>query len=471
MSMSGEQGATERPAASASPVPLIAKLGFGLGGLGMAILLNGQGILLFYMTDTLGLAAGVGGTLLLVSKLYDMVTDPVMGTISDHSRTPWGRRRPWLLLGGVLSALAMGLLFSAPTFDDAGVRAAYMGFLLLLIATGYTVFNVPYLAMPAEMTEDYNDRTAIFSYRTAFAALGMIVAVLQPLLVQIYGGTAEDGQVADPKTGYAMMGWTLGALILIATLASFFLTERAPFTQRTQTSEPGFMVQARLALQNRPFALLALIKFLQLASLASVTSAVFFFITRVMEKPFLWISWFGLMSSAVIVVTMPLWVRLSARFGKRTIYIAATLGYALVVLTWFLAGPEEDLQTFLLRSMALGFFSAGVILMGPALLPDTIEYDYRRTGLRREGVFAGFYTTVEKLAFALGGFLIGMFLQAMGYVQAQAGQVVQQPESAINAIYFAVAGIPALLSLVSVAVLFRYDLDEAKLKSTTAPGR
>ena len=147
-------------------LPLIICIGWGMGTFGISSMFNSVNLLLQrFATDFLGIAAAAYGLIYLVSKIYDAATDPVMGALSDRTRSRFGRRRPYLLLGGALCAAAFIALFNAPSVVDSPHALLLLALLLIFYSTGYTVFNVPYLAMPAEMTRDYMERARLISFR------------------------------------------------------------------------------------------------------------------------------------------------------------------------------------------------------------------------------------------------------------------------------------------------------------------
>ena len=156
--------------------------GWSLGTLAMSSLLNTQtAMLMVYLISAVGIAPAVVGSLIFISKIYDGVTDPLMGVISDHTRTRWGRRRPYLLLGGGLAAASILGLFSVHTVSFASTEFWILT-MLLLSATAYTIFNVPYMSMPAEMVQDPYERSKLMSFRVAWIAVGTFVGIaLAPL--------------------------------------------------------------------------------------------------------------------------------------------------------------------------------------------------------------------------------------------------------------------------------------------------
>ncbi len=446
---------TRGNSAADTPLPLSLCAGWGLGTLGISVMFNTTGILMQrYATDYLGIAAATWGTIYLAAKLYDAVTDPLMGMASDRTRSRLGRRRPYLLWGGLLCAVAFIALFHAPGATGNSQAILVLTLLMLLYSTGYTIFNVPYMAMPAEMSRDYDDRSRLVSFRVYAIGFGTIVGVsVAPWLVRLFGG----GQ-----PGHHAMAWILGGVIALATVGSFFLTARAPATRHVQREDIGFGQRMAMLLENRPFLLLLSVKCLQLAGLALNQAVLVYFMVHVLQRGYGFLGLYGLIASLGILLANPGWLWLSRQLGKKRVYIVASFLYSLLMISWLWSGPGEPVWLILLRGFLLGCGSGGLLLMGQAMLPDAIGHDSARSGLRREGILAGFYTTAEKLAGALGGAISGWYLGLMGYVSSTRGAEVQ-PDSAIQAIYWSMSIWPAVLTLISCAVLLFYDLDRAKV--------
>ncbi len=458
----GTKSQHDSDALRASGLPLSMKAGWGIGTLSVAIGLTTQNMLVLrFMVDFVGIGAATAGFIIAISKIYDAVTDPVMGIASDHTPARFGRRRPYLLAGGVLLAISMLAIFNVPSDMDVSARVFYMAGVLVLFATAYTMFNVPYLAMPAEMTEGYDQRSDLMSYRIYAVALsGMLASFAGPLIINAYGG-GEDG--------HRMMSYVLAPIILGAAIVCFFATRNAPFTTRQHDKSVGFGEQIRLAAQNKPFFLLLAIKFCTLLNLG-VSSIMPFFFTYILEISYAFLGTFALCTQLSLMFSQPLWLWVSARIGKRNTYMVALCVAMITPLSWLLAGPGEPLVLLFGRAIIAGCAAGGVLLMGQALLPDTIEYDYLKTGLRREGVFAGLYTTVEKLATALGVAMIGTFLGAMGYVESTGSVEVVQPESAITAIRYAIAFVPFTVEVICLGLLTQYGLSKDKLEDLKRQG-
>lgn len=445
-----------------TPAPSLSRklsINFGSGALGMAIVLNTPaGVLAPFMTNFLGIGAGTVATLLLVSKLYDMVTDPLMGMISDRTKSRWGRRRPYLALGGLIGALGFAMAFNPPEFANQTYLIAYVFGALLVTYTGYTVFNIPYLAMPAEMTESYHERTSLMSYRIAFVNVGGLIAVGAFALVQ---------QLGNDRAAHGQMGLIYGAIILAATVYCFFGTADAKQT-KVEQHRYTFKEQVASAFGNRPLLLLLGAKALQLLGVAASAATGVYFKTVILGMSYQMTSVYLFVVTGTIMAAIPFWNLASKKHGKRLIYILCVAGNAIFTLSWLLATADDSMASIMIRGVFLGIFGSGVLVMGPSLLPDTVEYDYLRTGIRREGTVSAFYTTIEKFSFAVGPALTLFLLGVFGYQAGTGGMQTEQPESAIMAIYVGAGLAPALLYAVSILFLLKYDLSEEKLEALRA---
>jgi GPH family glycoside/pentoside/hexuronide:cation symporter len=298
------------------------------------------------------------------------------------------------------------------------------------------------------------------SFRVVFIQFGYLIAVgLAPRLAQRFGGGLE---------GYGIVGWALGIAAGLAMLASFFGTAHARGVAKT-TVKYTLAEQFRSALSNRPFLLLSAFKLLTLFSGATVTATLMFFVKNILEHDQSIMLWYSIAHAAAALISVPLfWVKLSARIGKHRALMVATLGFMVVALSWLIAEPGESEWLFALRSFLLGMFAAGKLLLGLTLLPDIMEYDTLRTGLRREGVYSGAYSLVEKSAFALSPLVLTWVLAAFGYQESVDNADVEQSRDALMGIYLNIAIIPAVCNGLAALVLLRYDLTEERLRELRA---
>ena len=191
-------------------LPVSTYVGYGAGQIGGQILRDTPALILpIYMTTVLGLEAALAGLVIMIAKIWVVAADPIAGVISDKTQTRWGRRRPFILAGGMISAVTFVLLFFVPEFSEPIMLFAYMSAIYLLLNTGYSMFSVPYLTMASEMSDDPDERTTIMSFRNAALALGLIVGgALAPKIVAWVteaGGTAVEG--------YQQMALTVATII------------------------------------------------------------------------------------------------------------------------------------------------------------------------------------------------------------------------------------------------------------------
>ena len=204
-------------------------------------------------------------------------------------------------------------------------------------------------------------------------------------------------------------------------------------------------------------------KTLYFVSLAFTLTTFAYFTKHVLKTSDAWLGTFLLVQSLSVVLSQPVWLRVARVLGKRRGFMAAWLLYGLAYFSWWFAGPDEPVALIFARAVAIGIAGGGTFLLTQAMLPDAIEYDQYRTGLRRAGVFTGVFVFVEQAAGAIGAAILGLVLSSMGYVTATEGRLVQQPESAILGIYICMAVLPLLFQLVAIFAISRYDLTPEKL--------
>jgi hypothetical protein len=221
------------------------KLGFGIFDLGGNMFFTLMGFwALKYLTDIAGIAAAWAGVAMMAGKVWDAVTDPVMGFISDRTLSRWGRRRPYLLFGAVPRMLTLWLFFTSPGIENPVLLTLWAVLALTLLNTASTVVNIPYAALTPELTEDYHERTSLNGYRFGCAVFGTITgaAAVQPL-TELFGA---------PRRGFSMMGLILGTVIALVTLITFFGTKEKKYTKADLPTR-GFFATYKQVFTNKPF--------------------------------------------------------------------------------------------------------------------------------------------------------------------------------------------------------------------------
>ncbi len=427
------------------------QLGWGLGTMGMTAFMVGSYLLLRFMTDYMGVPAAIAGTVFALAKIYDAIADPIFGSISDRTKSRWGRRRPFLLAGAFACGITFMLAFNAPVIENrAGAVALFAG-LLILHASSYAVFAVPYMAMPAEMTDDPHERSKLMSFRVVNGALGNLIGGWATAsLIAVFGG----GLV-----GHRAMGVVVGLLIFVVLIACFFLTAGARHREVDQHQLP-YRKQLRLAAQNRPFVILQCTKLMLMSAAGLHTASAAFFVQRRLEASDAWLGIIYATLTIGTVLVQPLWLWCARTYGKRTTYTIAALFTACAWFAWLPFGPGTPGWIIGAIGLAAGVGNGGIVMVSQSMLPDTIAYQYQITGQRSEGSFAGVYILVEKLGQAIGASLTGIILGFFGYIQSVGHQPVEQPASAVTGITLTYCVFSTAFLLLSVVVIRFYPLDE-----------
>jgi glycoside/pentoside/hexuronide:cation symporter, GPH family len=451
---------------SAAAAPRAVEWSWAAGSLATASVTNAMSLYaLFFMTTVLALPAALAGSLLLVSKLYDAVTDPIMGVITDRTRHRLGRRRPYLIAGAIATAAAFAAFFNlAPAGSALTPWLALLA--LLLFSTAYTVYSVPYLAMPPDLAPSYDGRTRLMSYRVLFIMAGVLLgAAGAPALLQWLGSDAQ---------GFGLLGLAMAAVVVLSGVVAFLGTARMPaetavpterVTLRTAIVAPWRDVRAVFG--NAPFRVLTLVKLLQLAVLSVALACTPYFFSQVLRLPPAGIATFQLVFTGAGLLALPLLRMLIGRLGKKRAYQWLLLSYGLATLSWLAWQPGESSAVFYGRAVWIGVSSIGTLLCTLALLPDTMEYDRVVSGEAREGVMSGVFTLVEKVSGALGPFIIGVLLQSAGMISG-AAPGIQQPASALEAVRLGMSVVPAVLTLACIPLLWFYDLPPERLAAARA---
>jgi GPH family glycoside/pentoside/hexuronide:cation symporter len=428
---------------------------WGLGTFATTTMLNGVSVVLLYFLVTfVKVEPVIAGAMLFGSKLLDVFTDPPMGILSDRTRSRWGRRRPYLLGASLFCGLSFAMLFSVP--ESAGNSGVYLyvSLALVLYALSYTVFQVPYMAMPAEMTSDYHERTRVMSWRVVFMTLGnMAGSAGAPGLVKLLG---ED------RAAYADMGLIIGALIFAAMLICAVGTRGAKFTTADEITVP-FADQIGWLWRNKPLLVLMGIKIAIYTGISSFVAVMLFFIYSVLKKGPEVLVVYSLVQTASTIAFTPACAWLSRQIGKKPAYVLCLLGFAAGLMTWLLATPDESMWVLAIRALFIGAFAAGSFLYGNSMLIDTFAYDYQISGMRREGVLSAAFSFVEKASLALGPLLIGALLSGMGF-DKDLDPTEDQTPSAVRAMYIGFIWIPAGCQLVAAMLLRFYRLKKSDLE-------
>ncbi|MEV1176375.1 MFS transporter [Nonomuraea sp. NPDC049784] len=438
------------PVVTASTVPRGVRLGYGVGSFCTATVTTVPGLLLlYYMTNSLAVPAWLAGVVVTVPKVWDLIVNPLVGRWSDRTRSRLGPRRPWMLAGACTLPIAFFLMFAGPPLT--GVPAAlYVGVCFLGTATAYALFEVPYKTMPGEMTHDYHERTSLLQWRMVF--IGVATAISGVLAPAIATSQGDDGALGS----YRLMGTTIAVILLLAMLGSFFGTARAPMTGAPEADRGGWREQFAAIKGNRPFLWLTVLACTQMLAVSMMLAAAPYFAAYTLGSPKATQTLFAALVGPILL-TMPLWVRLSRRFDKRGAMIVAVLLYG-GGTTAALATPLFGAVWAHVTILLVGVGYAGLQLLQYSMLADVIAMDAAATGKRRAGVLTGLWTAIESGVSAFGALVFGVILSIGGFVESEPSRPVQQPDSALTAVLIGQAAVPALIIFLSALMTLRYRL-------------
>lgn len=388
--------------APAAPLPARLRHGYGVGAFSIAVANTAMMFfLLKYLVDVAGLPPAWAGIALFVGKGWDAVADPIAGWLSDRTRSPMGARRPWVLGGTVPFALAFAATFWGLPWTGV---AALVGYTLLLLAynAAYSAVVIPYGALTAVLTPDYDERTRLNGARMGWSMVGGIVAgVAMPMLAHNYS--------------WRVAGLALGALAVPPLLWVVYAT-RGRDTMGSPAEGPSMWS----VLKNRPYRRVVAQFCASWTVVSALGSLVPFYVEHHLHRPDLLDALFAAIQLSALVC-VPLVVIAARKLEKHTAYALAMLAWG-VVLVGLSAVPEGNVAAALVLAALTGPGVAAAHVLPWAMLPDVIELDRREGGVERTGQFYGMMTFLEKVVLAVTLGLIGGGLQLAGYVEGAASQ-------------------------------------------------
>jgi len=409
---------------------------YALGAFGTGVFSTVPSVLLLYFcTETLRIPPALAAIAVFLPKAWAVVWDPAVGVWSDRTRGRLGRRRPFLLAGGLGVSLAFLTLFGWP-YPTGAAAFPYVALIYFALANAYSLFAVPFISVPAEISDDPAERERVTAWRIGCGMVGVLIgAGLAPILVR-YGGGGRDG--------YLFMAMIVAAVCGAGMLSAFFAT---PSKLGGEIAEPAPLRESLpVLLANRPFMTLAAAYVLQLTGVGLVSALTPYWIVSVAARSEADV---GLVLGLMLLITIaatPLWAWAVRRFGARSAIAAAALLHGLAGLGFLVIPPGGALAIYAL----LGVPFAG-IQVGPfALAAHLTHAAAQASGARREGLFTGVWTASEKLGLALGPGVAGLGLALAGF---QAGATTQSP-AALHGLGALIALGPALFLWLSLPLIW-----------------
>ncbi|MDD5398782.1 MAG: glycoside-pentoside-hexuronide (GPH):cation symporter [Dehalococcoidia bacterium] len=440
-------------------VSLGLKLGYGICDLGENLFFTAVAfVLMNYLTDTVGLSAALAGIALMVGRLWDAFFDPVIGYISDRTVTKMGRRRPFMLAGSIPVFFAVIIMFVNPALlMGTGISQAtlfiYTLVVYVILCTAYSTVNIPYMSLAPELTADYHERTSMMGYRFGFAALGTLLgAGLALPIVSL---------APDKNLGFVLMGTVFATVMLVTVLITIFTVKEPAHLKPAKSM--GFFKTYSEVFKNKPYLLILAAYICHIIAITIASAIVIYYFKYILlDEPAT--TWAMLILIATALVFIPVSVLLSKRLGKKRVYGAGFIIMAIMLMVLFFFGQTQGVTFTLIVMFLMGIGFGFTYAMPFAIVADAIEYDYLKTEERREGAFFGVWAWGLKIGQALAIFLMGITLEAMGYVP----NIIPQSDSSQLAIRLFAGPISAAIFLIAAVFLYFYPITEARYKEICA---
>jgi GPH family glycoside/pentoside/hexuronide:cation symporter len=433
---------------SITPVPLREKIGYGLGDMGFNFYwANISAFLLIYYTDVFGISAAAAGTMMLVTKIVDAFTDPLMGAIADRTRSRFGKFRPYLLWLALPLAAAGVLTYSTPDLGETGKLVwAYGTYTLLMLV--YTAINIPYSALSGVITSDSQQRTTLVSFRFigGFSG-GILVTYLTPKLVPLLG------------QGDDVLGWQLTMLVFGIAAALMFLVTFLTTKERIAplSLQPNAVRQDLIDLKNnKPWLVLFALALIIMVTITMRAGSGVYYFKYYVERPDLVGEFLSsyMLALALGAAATPLMTRFIDK--KRLMVLLMSLAGLLSISLYFV--PADAVGAIFALNLAIGFVLGPKSPLAFSMYADTADYNEWRTGRRATAMTFAAATFSQKLGGAIASALIGWLLAAIGYVANE-----QQSTGSQTGIVLLVSVIPGVIALLAAFVMRYYSLDNQQL--------
>lgn len=433
-------------------LPLLTKLIYGSGDMfgGGSLMLIGF-FYLFFMTEVAGLNPGLAGMVLLLGKGWDAVSDPLMGWLSDRTRSRFGRRRIYFLAGIAPIFICFTLLWMVPPFSSQ--IGTFLFFLTanVLFNTTLTMVMIPYNALVPELTPDYDERSSLTGFRLAFSNIASLLSAAVPMLIV--------DAFASPANGYLVMAMTFGLLFALPFLGVFLVSFET--TKEVSKSRFNLLGDVTQALSNRSFRRLVGVYLPTFLGVDVISAVMVYYLTYVLGRGE------GMQVSMVLgllllcqTLALPVYVKIARTRGKHVSYTTGALIWMILLpVLWFFT-PETPFAVVLVLAAMVGMGTAGAGFSPWAMFPDVIDVDELVTGKRRQGIYSGVMTFMRKISSALALAVVGWMIDWSGYIAND--DTIAQPDGFLTMVRFLVAVFPIFLVLTGLWFCRRYPLNQQR---------
>ncbi|MEO8614276.1 MAG: MFS transporter [Luteolibacter sp.] len=460
-----ENASSTRPENISDRIPLKEKLIYGAAGITdmwSAFTMIRLQVPIF--TVLLGLSPTLVGIIMVVFRIWDGISDPVFGWLSDNARTRWGRRRPFILVGGILIGITLPLVYFVQVDWSQTMMVTWITVTGLMLFTAHSCWNVPYQSLMLEMTPDSNERTSLSAVRAYFQQGSSIVHGMLWFFITLPIFAKASGEL-DTMFGTRVV-ITLMALFSmgVGILPAIFLRERY-YRNAIKQEKTSIWANFKLTFSNRPFIYLALFSLLYIVganfAYGIFTFARYYYVTQGNEVLTAKITGVdGVINTICAILGVPCAQWVANRFGKCT---ALTTGAAISIvaslLTWITFTPISPYLSVICNPL-FGFAGAVIWVIIPSMTGDVADHDELITGQRHEGAFASIFSWIVKMTISIGMVLPGPLMELAGF-DVKLG--AHQTESALFGMRLILALAPAIIMFPALFILARYPLTAARM--------
>jgi GPH family glycoside/pentoside/hexuronide:cation symporter len=461
--------------AARDKVPMVQKAAFGAGHLVNNLLPGSLGIFMFFLLTAFGMDPFLAGLLGGLPRIYDAITDPIMGFISDNTKSRFGRRRPYIFIGAIMSGVLFAVLWQLYPHNSQMYNFWYFLIFSLIYLTGNTIFSTPLIGLGYEMSSDYNERTRLMAFSQTFGQVAWMIVPWFWVLI------ANPNLFETQAIGVRSLSVVVGAIcIVLGILPAIFcrgidashMENRKEITFKTLISNLKDLIRGiGMVFKNKPFVKLCAATFLVFNGFQLVASFSYFIIVFYLFKGDYgltgnWPAWFSTVSAITTAfLVIPVISAISNKVGKRNAFIISTaisiVGYG---LKWWGFNPENPWLMFMpLPLMAFGI--GGLFTLMMSMTADVCDLDELSNGMpRKEGTFGAIYWWMVKLGQAIALVLGGLVLKLVGFDQNAAAQSAET----IIRLRIADIAIPAITAFIAIIVMWKYDLTEEKAREIKA---
>lgn len=446
-------------------IPFTTKLAYGLGNVAVMIAKQAPKRLSFPIYNIgLGVNAAWIGALFSLMRLWDAFTDPLVGHLSDNLRSRFGRRKPFILVGAILTGVFFAAIWLLPRGLTPVGYMVYLSITLLLFYTALTILSVPWYAMGYELTDDYDERTKLFAFPSFFSPISQIAVGWLYFLTQrtFFEDTVEGARWVGTITGLLLIVFGLLPVLFVK---ERHLKEPSPAILKKR-KKPSFFKSLKQTLTCKPFLMISLTISGILMASALVGSLhyyinIYYLFGGDSAKASTAIGWYWTAVYGVAAAIVPLISWLAVKFGKKVVFQAALAWGVLVMASrFFLYNPEMPYLQ-LVDGIMYALLDATVFLLCQAMIADVCDYDELEHGTRREGAFAAVFGWMFKSGLALGAFVSGILLASIGFDKA----ILEMPSSeTLETMRVIFAVVPGAIFLIMFVVMFFYPLTKKEME-------